>query len=147
MARYFWLTFTAILVIGCAKDIVVKPPTTLVGAYSGKCTVIRSYGSSNPVTLEEWIEWTFSEYRFWMKATRTDEKPQVFCDVSGSYSVTSNITFSGVAATDVFTCNPDDYPEGSFSIIQSGDSVSITGTKGEQPDQRYFSIQISKGTE
>ena len=145
MARTFWLTIIAILVLGCAKDILVKPPTTLVGVYDGKCTVLRNYGSSNPgPTLEQWVEWTFSDYRFWMKATRTDEKPQVFCDANGNYVLESQITLKDTVVIPT-TCDRSDVPLGTFSLLHlPGDTLEIKGAMGVSPNQRYLTIVLWK---
>jgi hypothetical protein len=105
-----------ILLLGCAKDIIVKPPNTPKGVYNGLYTVITNYGSSSGATTrDQWIEWTFTDYKFYSKATKTDLKPQEFCDVSGNYSITSNITLSDTLVSVDFTCTHSDVPSGSFS--------------------------------
>lgn len=149
MSRFFWLTAILILVMGCAKDIIVKPPSSLAGLYNGEITITKNANTSNPGPVnKEWIEWTFSDQKFWMKAIRTDERPQVFCDVFGNYTVTDKITTSQVSSSDPFTCELNDYPIGTFSLItRAGDTLDISGMIIHGDDQRALQITIWKVTQ
>ncbi len=150
MARKLWVVLSiAILVlaliIGCAKDIIVKPPSTLVGNYHGKTTVLKNYGSSNPgPKREQWIQWTFSDYKFWMKAEKTDLLIQVFCDVSGSYTTTDKINLENVVRGDIFICDSTDYPRGTFTLLRQGDTISISGPMGTGTTISYLEVKIVK---
>ena len=146
MARFFLFMVIAIFVLalmfGCAKDIIVKPPSTLVGNYHGMITVIRGYNTSTPTTVQEWIMWTFSDYKFWMYAEKTDLLPKVFCDITGNYATTDKITLSDTSVIDVFTCIHDDIPVGTFSIVRESDSVKISGTMRD--GSRWVEIVMKK---
>jgi hypothetical protein len=147
MARFFMFVLFAIFVLalvsGCPKDIVVKPPSTLVGNYHGLITVTRGYNTSTPTTFQEWIQWTFSDYKFWMTAEKTDLLPKIFCDVTGNYNLTDKIAFSDTSVTDVFTCIHEDIPIGTFSLVREGDSLNISGPYGADGN-RFIDISIKK---
>ncbi|SYZ74226.1 hypothetical protein TRIP_C60496 [Candidatus Zixiibacteriota bacterium] len=146
MARFFLSILIAIFVLalvsGCPKDTIVKPPSTLVGNYHGLITIIRGYDTSTPTTVQEWIDWTFSDYKFWMTAEKTDLLPKIFCDITGNYSLTDKITLSDTSMTDVFTCIHEDIPVGTFSIFREADSVKISGTMRE--GSRWVEIALKK---
>jgi hypothetical protein len=88
----------------------------LRGFYNGTYMVIEDFGGSHPVVLEQFIDWVFTDYRFFCQADTTlGEK--IFCDFSGYYSLTNKVTFSNVLIGPGI-CNPDHIPEGDFSFIR-----------------------------
>lgn len=116
MARLFWLVLAVAIMAGCAEDIVVEPPQSLRGVYDGEYIVTRDYGSSGGgTTVSQWVVWTFSDQKFWMEATKTDQRPKVFCDMSGNYKLETNITLSD-PNTGGDQCDPRDVPEGTFGL-------------------------------
>jgi len=107
--------FAIILVLGCAKDIIVPPITTLAGVYHGEYKVIRNYGGNDQTHDEEWIEWHFTDQTFSMTAERLTERPKVFCDWFGFFELKSNIIFSK-AYGGADQCDPNDRPDTTFTF-------------------------------
>ncbi len=100
----------------CAKDIVVSPPSSLRGVYEGTYTRVKGYSSgSGQITDDEYIEWTFTDYKFYCDAIKENLKPRFACDCFGNYN-----TESGIALTHVEikpqVCDPEDSPKGNFSL-------------------------------
>jgi len=85
--------FAIVLVLGCAKDIIVPPATTLAGVYHGEYVVYPDL-EGNAAKIPEWIEWHFTDQTFSMTAERLTERPKVFCDWWGFFELKSNIIFS-----------------------------------------------------
>ena len=133
MAKIFWLMLIFTILAGCAEDIVVEPPQSLRGVYDGEYIVTRDYGSSGGgTTVSQWVEWTFSDQKFWMVATKTDQRPKVFCDMSGNYKVENNISLTD-PETGGDQCDPRDVPQGIFSLRRTiGDNNAIDSLYLEQ---------------
>lgn len=106
-----------ILLLGCAKDIIVKAPITLKGAYSGRYTVVTNVGfGGGETTRDQWTEWTFTDYKFYCKLDTTKPYTEVyFCDFSGNYALSSNITLADTLVSVGQTCTHSDVAVGSFS--------------------------------
>ncbi len=106
------LTFVSLLLLSCAKDIFVPPPTSLRGFYIGRYFVINNVSGST-ITREDVVHWTFTD------ATHICVFPSLtvrkFCDFSGSYTVESNLSLT-IAQVATQICNLDDVPEDVFSI-------------------------------
>jgi len=106
------LTFVSLLLLSCAKDIVVDPPTSLRGYYEGRYFVINNVSGST-ITREDIINWTFTDATHICVFPSVSER--IFCDFSGSYSVEANLTLS-IAQIATQICNTDDVPDGVFSV-------------------------------
>jgi hypothetical protein len=115
-----------IIFLGCAKDIIVKPPTTLRGVYQGEYCFTDHPGSGQQTECQ-WITWTFTDYNFYMDAARTDERPPFTCDKwYGTYRLESNIIFD--TCIPVGLCNPDHEIKGVFNLLRREDTLFISQT-------------------
>lgn len=105
-----------ILVFGCAKDIIVKPPTSFAGFYHGEYIYQERPGSSDaPAAQEQWIKWTFTDYTFIMDTFRTDLKPAFTCEKwYGTYRIENNVIFD--TSYSVGQCNPLHEIRGAFAL-------------------------------
>jgi hypothetical protein len=114
-----------ILLLGCAKDIIVKGPDTLKGVYNGRYTVITDYGNSGgATTTNEWIDWKFTDYKFYCTVSlkQTEEPP--FCDVSGNYKLQSKIIISDLQIVPG-VCTPEDAPLDTFNLIRKTGGAGV----------------------
>ncbi len=83
-----------ILVLGCAKDIIVKSPPTLSGIYHGEYVYVDKPDQSGGKTSSQWIKWTFTDYTYIMDTDRTDLKDPFTCDKwYGTYKLENNVIF------------------------------------------------------
>ncbi len=106
------LTFVTLLLLSCAKDIFVEPPTSLRGFYIGRYFVINNVSGST-ITKDDVVHWTFTDQTHISDFPSISER--VFCDFSGSYTVESNLTLT-IAQISQDICTLDDVPEDVFSI-------------------------------
>jgi hypothetical protein len=113
-----------VLLLGCAKDIIVKGPDTLKGVYNGRYTVITDYGnSSGATTTNEWIDWKFTDYKFYCTVA-AKETDTVFCDVSGNYKLQSKIIISDLQIVPG-VCTPEDAPLDTFNLIRKTGEAGV----------------------
>jgi hypothetical protein len=132
------LLLIILIIISCAKDIIVKSPATLKGAYHGRYSVTYNYGSSTGgSTKQQWIEWTFTDYKFYCKLDELKPYDKInFCDFSGNYDLKSNISFTDTLVNASMQCDHEDTPFGGFSIIRKSgengvpDSISMEQLEG-----------------
>ena len=120
MKRLFLIFFVMILIIGCADDIIIPKASELFGSYKGLYQIDSDAGP----TREQYISWDFSDKQFWMVADRTDEKPQIFCDVTGFYEITDMMVLKDTVVAEQ-TCQHYEVPIGEFKMRRSGDSVLL----------------------
>jgi hypothetical protein len=117
--------FGIILFVACADDIIVKGPSSLRGVYHGKYIYAKGVAAPPMLSDYEWIKWTFSDYKFWVEAEKTDLKPKIYCDWSGDYKLEqSNITFSNIDLSGD-QCDPEAAPLGVFSFVREAGSGSV----------------------
>ena len=95
-----------ILVLGCAKDIIVKAPGSLAGLYHGEYIYQERPGSNDaPARQEQWIQWIFTTDTYNMDTFRTDLRPSFSCvKLYGNYRTENNVIFD--SATTVGQCEP-----------------------------------------
>ncbi len=120
MNRLFLILIIICLIVGCAKDIIIPQASDLRGDYKGLYEIDPDTGP----TREQYIAWTFSDNRFWMTADRTDEKPQIFCDVNGFYEITDMMVLKDTVVAEQ-TCQHYEVPVGEFKMRRSADSVIL----------------------
>jgi hypothetical protein len=83
-----------LIIAGCAKDIVVKPPEGLRGAYEGTYTVREKVGSSNPPEpIRQFVQWTFTDQRFFCDIDTLKNLEIKICNHSGNYEMGNRVTF------------------------------------------------------
>jgi hypothetical protein len=121
----------AVIIFGCASDIILEEPASLKGVYKGRYIVTIG----EQVTKQP-IDWKFTDDSYYMSLDSTDvsfKKDECdFCKVYGHYVVEERVrltqTGEGQPCKDVGcqTCNNDYSPQGSFTLEQPEDSVKLT---------------------
>jgi hypothetical protein len=155
MKRLVGLFIFGIFIFGCAKDIIVEPPSNLRGAYTGTYQVIWNYGSggggtTGPKTEEQNIDWTFTDYTFRMTVPEGDTT-QITNNCSGNYTVGNKMVFT-VVYKEPGSFNPKSLPEGEFDFITiktegAKDTLRFTQLSGEATSQIYKTINLIKTTQ
>jgi len=145
MKKLVILLFAVMILAGsCAEDIIVNPPGELRGVYEGLYRIIWNYGGSGlSNTEEQYIEWTFTDQRFFMNATRTDEKPAITYDLSGNYGLENVMIFSDIIH-EPGTFSPESIPEGEFSLQTIRHDGAPDTLKLEQPGEDLKTIFLVK---
>lgn len=122
--------------IGCASDIILPEDPTLKGVYKGEYALVRNFGASNEQRFEQPVTWTFEDQLFRMSIDTAS--PNVgshsFCKVSGQYALTTGVrmqTLTSVPVGGQFTsCNRDEDPVGTFTLIRRADTLVMTLFEG-----------------
>lgn len=137
------------ILASCAKDIVIAPPSELRGFYEGSYKVVYNYGSSTGSTTdEEYLDWTFSDQKFFLNAARLDEKEAITFNMSGDYSLQNKMVFSNIA-TEPGTFRLESIPEGEFdytTIRYEGakDTLRFYQLEGEENSLIEKTIKLVK---
>lgn len=130
------LLIAAIGLYNCRKDVVIEPPPSLVGRYTGTYTRAVQVPESLPVSQH--IVWVFTDTKYYMdfdSAFYPDQKAVDtcrMCDVAGIYLVSSGVLLT--------TDNPQDSnrtkrscivgyaPDGQYQLDQSTpNTVKMSG--------------------
>jgi hypothetical protein len=149
MKRIVWLLLIGFLVVSCAEDIIVKPPSELRGNYKGSYWIETNVGSSGgSKTRWQWIDWTFTDIKFFCEATDTTLRDRITCDFDGFYTVENVMIFSDTTVKPG-TCDHDDIPVGEFDYItKSGegnpDTLIFTQSYGSEYDMTIKTIKLVK---
>lgn len=102
---------------GCENDEprITDVPRSPESKYKGEYLVLRSDQNGFDTSLAQDIYWLFSDFKFWMEVTDSDERPRMLCDAVGYYRLTEIITFfNTVRISD--SCDASEYPEGAFQL-------------------------------
>jgi hypothetical protein len=117
MKHVAWLFILAVIIAACADDIVVPPQSELRGFYTGKFIIVENYGSgTGAITTEQFVNWTFTDQRFFLEVDTVLTDEIKVCDHSGYYTLANKMEFSQVIL-EPGTCNQDYVMEGEFSFI------------------------------
>jgi hypothetical protein len=119
MKRYIFLVVAvAVIFTGCAKDIVVTQPGELRGYYEGEFIYIENWGSgTGSQTTEQYINWTFTDQKFFCEIDTVKNVNIEFCGFSGTYVYEDKVVFSNVSKNPG-VCIDDAITEGEFSLIR-----------------------------
>ena len=103
------------LFIGCADDVFVEPPPSLIGDYDGTFSV--KVGNTPAVTQE--VNWRFTTATYQMRVS--DASPDtICCNSAGEYTLSSNVELNEInPVLDPFVCNQEGNPKGVFGLDQS----------------------------
>ncbi len=153
MVKYFWLTlFALVLLASCAKDIILSPPTELVGVYDAYFYYTEDYGSSTAKTIKVKLNWNFlSDKAFNYSVDNEDpftDPDNSVCDVSsGEYSraTVNDISFSKVVAGVGSVCDIATLVNGTFTFKTVEDTIEIAHYIPEQ--SLNFIIKMVKITQ
>ncbi len=121
---------------GCASDIILPPDPTLKGVYKGEYAYVRNFGAQNEQRFEQPINWTFDDPRYFM--TIDTGSPNLgshsFCKVSGNYVLTTGVKMQKLSSVPMggqfVACISTEDPEGTFTLIQRGDTLVMTLLEG-----------------
>jgi hypothetical protein len=116
--------FAAVLIIGCAKDIIVQSPSEIRGYYEGRYQSVTNYRVEGTVIRTEDVLWTFTDRIFRCEWDSSNGNPKVFCDFSGTYALEQNLVFSDTIV-EPQTCQHSDIPVGDFTLDRVGDDSLI----------------------
>jgi len=129
MKRLIYLIALMFIIAGCAEDIVVAPPGQLRGVYEGTYTIV--YKETGSTTTEwQYVDWTFTDLKYFMEASKTDLRPPITCDISGNYILDSKILFTDTSVVPG-TCKSESYIAGEFAFI-------TISPGGDAPDTLRF---------
>jgi hypothetical protein len=148
MRKTTLLVIVAIFVLGCAEDIIVKPPTDLRGVYHGIYERIKNYssGSGGRIRHDQYIEWSFSDQQFWCDAIDTTLKPRFTCDFTGFYDLADKMILKDTIV-DAMTCDHNDIPVGNFQFMRKENPDGLDSLIMEQLDTKddvYKAIRIKR---
>ena len=104
-----------ILVLGCAKDIIVEPPTSFAGLYHGEYIFVDSPERGGH-TDSQWIKWTFTDYTYIMDTFRLDLRDRFTCDkYYGTYRTENKVIFD-TSSVSVGQCDTIYAIRGAFTL-------------------------------
>ena len=153
MKRVAWLFVVAVLLAGCADDIVVEQSGDLRGYYTGEFIIVENYGSgSGAITTDgQYINWTFTDQRFYLEVDTARTLDVEICDFSGYYELGTSMQFDRIQF-DVGLCKPEFVAEGEFTFItkridNAPDTLFFEQLEGPQGDQILKTIILVKDEE
>ncbi len=84
-----------LMISSCENDEprITDVPRIPESKYKGEYLVLRSDQNGFDTSLAQDIYWLFSDLKFWMEVTDSDERPRMLCDAVGYYRLTEVITF------------------------------------------------------
>lgn len=116
MRRYVWFFIISAIFLGCAGDIIVPPQGELRGVYKGTYQIIWNAGSGTGSSTDwQYIDWTFTDQKFYCEATDTTLRDRITCDFSGNYTLENKMVFADTIV-EPGTCDHDDIPVGEFDF-------------------------------
>ena len=118
MKRFVGLVVVAsmfALFIGCADDVFVEPPPSLIGDYVGEFSV--KVGNT-PAVVQE-VNWRFTTATYQMRVS--DVSPDtISCNCAGDYVLGNNVELVEInPVLDPFVCDQGRNPKGVFGLDQS----------------------------
>jgi len=124
MKRSLLFFVTAILIIGCADDIIITPASDIRGFYKGTYESVTNYKEVNPNSKIQNVVWTFTDQRFYCDYDSSNIARE-FCDFFGNYDLEDKLIFRDTVV-DKQTCIHSDIPIGEFDLRRNDDSLIIT---------------------
>lgn len=124
MKRLVLILAVAALIFGCADDIIIESPSEIRGYYEGEYESVTNYKVEGTLVRKQNILWTFTDRLFKCEYDTTSVKPQVFCDVSGSYELGDRLVFKDTIV-EPYTCQHSDIPIGEFEMRRVGEDSLI----------------------
>lgn len=120
-----FVVLAAITLYNCRKDVVIEPPPSLVGIYSG--TYAREVQNEpDSVPVNQHIIWTFTDTKYYMDYDQSYYNDPILasvCDCGGEYAVTSGIYLQAQTSLDSNRthriCKKDYAPDGQYQLDQS----------------------------
>lgn len=137
--------FYALLVGGCADDIILEDQPTIVGSYTGRYIITML---STQETVEEGILWRFDEDFFFMNLDPDNFNGKCFCKISGQYSLEGEVRLqitSTLPDGDVggcTSCNSAENPEGRFVLDRSTSTMKLTRQSGDTLKQLLLDLIV-----
>lgn len=130
MKKVFIFAIFSLLLITCAKDIVVEPPNSLRGFYIGKYYIKLDVNTNTPTTKQSQIELTFTDAQVFGDFIYPDEESRIFCDFRGTYSLEGNLNLN-TSEISSQKCIEGEIPYGVFVIKwkrneEGNDTLTLT---------------------
>ncbi len=124
MKKLLLFLIAIVIVVGCAKDIIVPPSSDIRGSYTGTYESVTNYKVPGTISRIQDVKWTFSDTRFWCDYD-SSSIARVFCDFLGNYTLgTQVITFTDTLVEEQI-CTHSDIPIGEFTMGSRGDTLRI----------------------
>ena len=141
MKRFVGLVVIVALVgifIGCADDVFVEPPPSLIGDYAG--TYSFKVGNTPAVTQE--VTWRFTTATYTMRVTG-NSPDTISCNCAGEYELGNNVELTQITPVlDPFTCDQGRNPKGVFGLDQSKqDTVFLRRVSADTTQELVLVIQ------
>lgn len=118
MKRFVGLVACAAVIalgVGCADDVFVEPPPSLIGDYVGEYSV--KVGNTPAVTQE--VNWRFTTATYQMRVS-DNSSDTISCNCAGEYSLSNNVELLEInPVLDPFVCDQGRNPKGVFGLDQS----------------------------
>lgn len=134
----------AVVSFGCAKDIILEPPPSLQGEYTGVYKVTSNFQQPNQTTREQDIRWVFTESQYRMNADTLSGQSQIFCEPFGRYSLGDKVDLressegcAGVVA------NATDNPFGEF-VLNRPDLNTVVLSKIESANSVFKEVRLTR---
>ncbi|MEW5923181.1 MAG: hypothetical protein AB1746_04265 [Candidatus Zixiibacteriota bacterium] len=106
------------ILASCADDIIIPQQSPLRGAYRGSYTVVENYNTGGAtVTHFQYVDWTFTDQKFFCDVNDTISSEIWLCNFSGGYKLENVLVFSDTLVG-VQTCNKDFIPVGDMQLIR-----------------------------
>ena len=123
MKRLILFLIVVLLVVGCAKDIIIESRSDIRGNYEGTYQSIINYTVPSTKIKNQDVLWIFTDFRFICDAKV--DSTRVFCDFSGNYTMGDYMVFKDTLVEEQ-VCTHSDIPIGEFVFRREGDSLIIT---------------------
>lgn len=141
MKRFVGLAvFVALIGVffGCADDVFVEPPPSLIGDYAGT----YSFKVGNTPAILQDVTWRFTTQTYTMRVTGTSGDT-ISCNCAGDYELGNNVDLQQVTPVlDPFTCDQGRNPKGVFGLDQSAqDTVFLRRVSADTTQELILVIQ------
>ncbi len=110
------LGFVIVLLVSCAKDILVTPPDSLFGYYIGRYYVTVPYSSQLASTDYINVGWSFTTFGHICSTAVVETEELNLCSFAGEYTVADVISFTGTRKNGLEVCDDEFFPFGEFTV-------------------------------
>jgi hypothetical protein len=144
------LATAAMFLYNCRKDVIVEPPPSVIGNYTG--TYTREVSGTDSLVSQH-VLWIFTSSNFYMDydpAFYPNKDSAKVCDIRGEYEITSGMNLFATASKDssatVRTCNKIYTPHGLYQLNQavSGEITMSSLTTNPQGSSVVRTIHLVK---
>ncbi|MFQ6008690.1 MAG: hypothetical protein ACE5K8_07035 [Candidatus Zixiibacteriota bacterium] len=130
----------AVIIFGCASDIILEEEAPLKGVYKGRYTVTDL---TQDIEYEQVVRWTFEDVAFHMDIDVDDpiaEKLDCMCNYDGRYELVEKVRLrvterpvppGNIGSLSCSACNDIHDPTGSYDRVTVQDTLKLTGVDSD----------------